>query len=596
VSEVFRRFKNRIGGKEPPDIQPVLSKENRNGKEEHILNSSSAIFIDLPWMTKPDFDEDRKPQEYWKIYNKGLSFYKRKWYEKAKGQFLKLLDYESPHRTFYTYLLRTYRKIIGRQIESRKFQGAYEVYEEFFDICEGHITDTDRRKFNRLIEKLLQDAPGSDYEKIELVASGRKPDVEIMELDERAWILLAETKMEKKSRPPKRNFRFISDIRSGTLYVGSIYDTEHSKYVKSLLMLRDCTGNIEKEFAVDHGIYRFRAAEDSDRLVASSDDMILYLYSMQEGCLGTYDLRRHTDNKYHVRCVDISPEGKFLLFTHVDRAYLMDSSLQAIGDWRTPPKEGWEKRTSGEAVARFEEYQRSLAVLGLSGQPTYEEIRKAFRTMVLRHHPDRNPNDARATERTQEIMRAWEVLTGEEAKQAFEGMENAEYYYKMMDQIKLEIPGTSISFTIEVGMLGPGEDWIYATCLGPNADTIYLGCYSGKVYCISKDGRARKLLNCHDVVRSIREKGKRLFIETDYCLFVIKDDKCLTHVSTWKTGNLRWTDDGFMLVGTKELRLFSDEGLEIGRISFKNSIYDVYWGDGNLNVVTAKKAYVFSAS
>ena len=596
MSELFRRFRNRSSGKKPPDIQPVLSRENKNDKEEHILDSSSAMLIVLPQITKPDFDEDRKPQEYWSIFNKGLSFYKRKWYERAKDEFLKLLDYDNPHRTFYTYLLRTYRKIIGKQMEKRKFQDAYKVYEEFFDTCTGYITDTDRRKFNRLIEKLLQDTPGSDYEKVELVGSGRKPDFEIMELNERAWTLLGETRIEKKSRPPKRKWRFINDIRTGSLYVESVYDREQSKYVKSLLMLRDRTGNIGRELAVDHGIYRFKAAEDSDRFVASSDDMILYLYSIQDGCLGTYDLGRHTDNKYHVRCVDISPEGKFLLYTHVDRAYLMDSGLKAIADWRTPPKEGWEKRTSSEAVARLEEYQRSLAVLGLSGQPTYEEIKKAFRTMVLRHHPDRNPNDPRATERTKEIIRAWQELTGEGAKEAFEGLENAEYYYKMMDQIELEIPGTSMSITIEVGMLGPGEDWIYASCLGPSADTLYLGCYSGKVYCMSKDGHVTRRYNCHDVVRSIREKGNYLFIETDHSLFIIKDDRYLTHVATWKAGKLRWGDDGFMLVGTKELRLFLDDGIEIGRMNFKNRISDVYWADGNLNIVTSKKAYVFSVA
>lgn len=594
MTEAFRRFKNRISGKTPPDIQPVLSGENRNGKKEHVLDSSSAMLINLPQIAKPDFDKDRKPPEYWSIFNKGLSFYKRKWYEKAKAEFLKLLDYDNPHRTFYTHLLRTYRKIIGKQIERRKLQDAYKVYHEFFDICRGHITDTDRRKFNGLIEKLLQDAPGSDYEKVELVKTGRKPDFEIMELNESAWTLLGETKIEKKSRPPRRKWRFISDIGIGTLYVESVYDREYSKYVKSLLVLRDRTGNIERELAVDHGIYRFKAAKDSDRFVASCDDLTLYLYSIQDGCLGTYDLGRHTDNKYHVRCVDISPEGKFVLYTHVDRAYLMDSSLKAIADWRTPPKEGWEKRTSGEAVARLEEYQTSLAVLGLSGQPTYVEIKKAFRTMLLRHHPDTNPNDPRATERTREIIDAYEILTGEEAKQAFRGVENAEYYYKMMDKVKVEIPGTPMSFTIEFGMAGPGEDWIYATCLGPSADTIYLGCYSGKVYCMSKDGRVRKLFNCHDVVRSIREKGEYLYVETDYTLFVIKDDMYLTHVNTWKTGNLRWHDDGFMLVGTKELRLFSDDGIEIGRMNFKNSISYVYWADDNLNVVTSKKAYVFS--
>jgi len=592
----FFRFKDWLGGKKSHDIQPTLSKENEKGKKEQILDSFSAIFIDLPEIAKPEFDEDRRPQKYWEIYNKGVSFYNRKWYEKAKDEFLKLLDYESPHQPFCTYLLRTYRKIITRQIEKQRLQNAYKVFEEFFDVCKGYITDTDRRKFNKLVEKLLQDTPDSDYKKVALVEKAREPEFEIIELNQTPPTLLSETRIEKKSSPKRRNWNFIGRVGSDTLYVDCVYNQEQSKYDKSFLIVRDNMGNIKKEFTVNHGIYRFKTAEGSDRFVASSDDMILYFYSIENGCLGTYDLKRHTDNKYHVRCVDVSPEGQFLLFTHVDRAYLMDSNLKLIESWRTPPKEGWEKRTSDKAVARSEEYQRSLSILGLSGESTYEEIKKAFRIMVLKYHPDRNPNDPEATERTKEIINAYEKLTGEEAKQAFRGVENAEYYYKMMDQIKVEIPGTATAFTIEIGMVGPGEDWIYATCLAPNADRTYLGCYSGKVYCVLKNGHVIKLYNCHNVVRSIREKGNYLFIETDYCLYIIKDDKYLTHIGTWKTGNLKWTNSGFMLVGTKELRLFSDEGIEIGRISFKNNISHVYWAEGNLKVMTANKAYVFSFS
>lgn len=586
-------FRVKVGGNEPTDTRPILSKEGKRERKNRILDCSSANLIELPQVAKPDFEEERRPQEYWEIYNKGISFYNRKWYEKAKDEFLKLLDYKNPHYTFYTYLLRTYRKIINRQVKKQKFQNAYKVFEEFFNVCKGYITDTDQRKFNKFIEKLLKDDPSSDYKKVELVER-RKPDFEIIELNRNSLTLLGEAKVEKKSHSKRRDWKFIGCVGSGTLYVKCFYNEEQSKYDKALLMMRDGMGNIEKEFTVNHGIYRFKAAENSDKFVASSNDIILYFYSIKDGCLGTYDLKGYANNKYHVRCVDISPEGQFLLFTQVDRAYLMDFSLKPIDNWRTPPKEGWEKRSFGETVARSEEYQRSLSILGLSGEPTNEEIKKAFRIMVLRYHPDRNPNDPRATESTKEIINAYEKLTGEEAKQAFKGVENAKYYYKMMDQIKVEIPGTSMSFTIEFGMAGAGEDWIYATYLGPNADRTYLGCYSGKVYCISKDGRVIKLYNCHDVIRSIREKGKYLFIETDYCLFIIKDDKYLTHVSTWETGNLRWSDNGFMFVGTKVLRLFSDEGIELGRINLKNSISDTYWADGKLNVVTANKVYIFS--
>jgi hypothetical protein len=593
---IFFRLKDWVNGSKATDTRPVLSKQEKSESKERILDPSSANLIELPQIAKPDFEEERRPQEYWEIYNKGVSFYNRKWYEKAKDEFLKLFNYENPHATFYTYLLRIYRKIINNQMEKRRYQNAYEVYNEFFNNCEGYITDTDRRKFNILVEKLLKDDPDSNYKKVEVVGPEKELDFEIVDLNQNRLTLLNEKKTEKKQGPNKKSWNFVERIGLNTIYVNCMYDKEQSRYDRSLLMIRDSEGNITKEFPVNHGIYRFKSAEDSDKFIANSEDMILYFYSVKDGCLGTYDLKKHAENKNHVRCVDVSPEGQFLLFTHVDHAYLMDSSLKLIESWRTPPKEGWEKRTSDEAVARSEKYQRSLSILGLYGEPTYEEIKKAFRSIVLKYHPDTNPNDLGATERTREIINAYEKLTGEEAKQAFKGVENAEYYYKMMDQIKFEIPGTSMSFTIEIGMAGPGEDWIYATCLGTNADRIYLGCYSGKVYCVSKDGRVIKLYNCHDVVRSIREKGEYLFIETDYCLYIIKADKYLTHVRTWKTGNLKWADSGFMLVGTKELHLFSDEGIEIGRIKFKNNISDVYWAAGNFKVMTANKVYVFSVS
>lgn len=590
---LFFRFKDWIGRKKSSEIQPIL-KENEKGKKEHILDCSSAIFIDLPKIDEPDFDEDYRPRKYWDIYNKGVSFYNRKSYEKAKDEFQKLLDYQTPHQTFYTYLLRTYRKIINKQIEKQKLEDAYILFKEFFDVCKEYITDTDRRKYNKLVEKLLQDTPDSDYKKVALVKKAKEPDFKVIELDKNSPILLSETKIEKKSDSKRRNWNFNGRVGSDNLYIDCIYNKEQLKYDMSFLMVRDSIGNIKKEFTVNHGIYRFKSAEESDRFVASSDDMILYYYSIKDSCIGTYDLKRHTDNKYHVRCVDVSPEGQFLLFTYIDKSYLMDSKLKLLEHWMTPPKEGWEKRTSDTMVAHSEEYLRSISILNLSGEPTNEDIKKAFRIMLLKYHPDINPDDPGAMERTKEIINAYENLTGEEAKQAFRGVENAEYYYKMMDIIKVEIPETSMSFNIEFGMVGPGEDWIYATCLGPNANRIYLGCYSGKVYCTLKDGRVIIRYNCHNTIKSIREKGKYLFIETEYCLHIIRDDKYLNHVRTWKIGKLKWTDNGFMIIVAKELHIFSDEGIEISRINFKNNISDVFWAGRNLKVLTANKAYVFS--
>lgn len=593
MSDIFQSLKNLMTKKGVKDDQSVLSAQTGQAKKSSVLDMSDAIYIDLPKIAEPDFAdrEEHRSRAYWDIYNKGVSFYNRKWYEKAKDEFLKLLD-QNPHQAFYTYLLRTYRKIIDRQIEKGNLLDTYKVFDDFFVVCREHVTDIDRRKFNKLVDRLLEDNPISEYRKLELTKRERQPDFRFVNGAQASLRLVSEARIEKENRQKRRKWRFIGCIGTDTLFVESFYDEEQSKFARSFFVVRDKSGNIKKEFVADHGSYRFKSAEQCDRFVTSSDDLILYLYSVGSGCLSTYDVGRLADDKYHMRSVDVSPEGEFILFTSVDKAYLMDSGMRLIGSWRVPPKKGSEKRVLREAVGSSEEFRKDLFVLGLDGTPTDEEIKRAFRKIALEFHPDRNPDDPSSTARMQQIIAAYERLTTEEARQAFTGLENAEYYCQIIDRVKYDMPGMPFSFTME--LVGPGEDWIYATCVGPGADKIYLGCYCGKVYCISRDGKVKTLVNCPNGVKSIREKGEYLFIETVYGLHIIKDGQYLNHVKNWQVGDLRWTDSGFMFVGSKELHLFSDEGIKIGGVSFKKTIYDLYWAGSNLEVITADKAFTFS--
>jgi len=118
--------------------------------------------------------------------------------KKLKDQFLRLLNYQNPHYTFYTYLLRTYRKIISKNIEKGNLQNACSIFKDFFIVCKEHITDTDRRKFNKLIKILLKENPMSDYEEVELTGKKIKPDYEIDKAGQSILTLLNEVKREKK--------------------------------------------------------------------------------------------------------------------------------------------------------------------------------------------------------------------------------------------------------------------------------------------------------------------------------------------------------------------------------------------------------------
>ncbi len=69
------------------------------------------------------------------------------------------------------------------------------------------------------------------------------------------------------------------------------------------------------------------------------------------------------------------------------------------------------------AATRSDDY---YATLGVSKKATPEEIKKSYRTLARRYHPDRNPDDKQAEARFKEISQAHDVLSDPEKRKQYD--------------------------------------------------------------------------------------------------------------------------------------------------------------------------------
>ena len=89
-------------------------------------------------------------------------------------------------------------------------------------------------------------------------------------------------------------------------------------------------------------------------------------------------------------------------------------------------------------------------ILGVSRDASQKEIKKAFRTLSLKYHPDRNPGDQKAHDMFLKINKAHETLTDPDKKQIYDiyGEEGLDQEHNLMNQNKERGPDARVDVQV----------------------------------------------------------------------------------------------------------------------------------------------------
>lgn len=60
-------------------------------------------------------------------------------------------------------------------------------------------------------------------------------------------------------------------------------------------------------------------------------------------------------------------------------------------------------------------------ILGVSADATQDEIKKSFRHLALKYHPDKNGNSEESKQKFMKIVEAYEVLSNDQARKTYDG-------------------------------------------------------------------------------------------------------------------------------------------------------------------------------
>jgi hypothetical protein len=407
------------------------------------------------------------------------------------------------------------------------------------------------------------------------------------------WALGTEEKLAPADRPDPA-YKDVFPTGRYTHWLDPKGKREGFEHAASVLRVTDREGRVVAERGLAHDVYRSDVNADGTGILFLPRDGFLHGYTetiepfIEESLAELPEYRAQADRfgigphelKNHTRTVAISSDRSRYLVTVVDEAWCLDTATrEVLWGFRMPSKEGWTRTVAdrSERTGTSADVEAALRLMELELPVTPEDITKQYRVLAMRWHPDRNPDDARATARFQELGAAMELLTGSDLT----GLSGREVervtYEQVLSTSHVSLPdghGTAVDveFTISMGVSESfASDWIYAANLGKDG-RAFLASYSGKVVVISPLGLPERVYDIGSVPRHIVDAEEHLYILTDTRLYVLDGDRLEALVDVYGASDVVVGDRGFALLEPKAVTWYTPTGRRVGSVETKDPL------------------------
>jgi len=413
------------------------------------------------------------------------------------------------------------------------------------------------------------------------------------------WALIGERKLQSDEKPDPA-FSIVSIDKEGIWLLDRSGSSADSPTVKSALRRIDRSGQLVGERALEHNTYRTGSGITASGIAIMDSDGVLHIYDSQLHIIAETNLQedsrvvdhfRTIDTHYwgefksQVRAVDIAPEGDCYLFTLADEAWCCTTSGQSVWGVVMPLKEGW-KRVVGrsERTGASQEVEEALRLFDLSLPISPKEIKRKYRALALKHHPDRNAGDASATEKMKALNKAFEVLTGVDPNTLGFEESDVTFFARTSPDFVIEAEGARIEITLAGGT---PQDWVYAASFAAAGRGAYLATYSGKIILVSQDGVPEIVYDLGTCPSKIVAVGRYTYFLTPTRLYILEDKvKLAAFLDVFQLGRLLVTKHGFALLMKKRLQWFTQDGLKVGELLTRDPIRAIFEIDGGAIVQT----------